>query len=323
MSKIILSMDAGKHHGKCSGINVEEDGLNTREYKIRSKFYDLINGNIELADNNYKVELDGKSYIVGEQGTEESITSTNKATLLHKLCVYSLITEYIKPDTKDNEVYMVLSCPLNLLSSVELKEEYKDFIANNNKEINVVVNEKKYTFTIKAITIKSEGSGVYYLNKEKFKGKDYLLVDIGGLNMQVCLYRNGIAQVEERFTEMTGSKKLIRDIKKALELHTKGNAVTLNDAQKALEDKIYIKDQKTKNIIKNVITEYIEKDVIKTIGENLTIDINTVIPLFIGGTVMDIKEEIQEVLDFKAEIQDDAQFASVKGLFKIAYAKYN
>lgn len=319
--KVIMSLDPGKNRAKAVGIAGDVE-VTPKLETLRSKYYDFDNGDLDVAGDSCKISFEGKDYIVGEQGTIDATEETNKTSLIHKLCSYILITRYIKPDTHDNEIYAVLACPLNLLKSPEYKEEYKAFIMNNGKEVSIVVGGNQYFFTIKDITIKSEGSGVLYLNKDKFINKEYLVIDIGGLNMQGCLYINGVAQAESRFTEMTGSTKLIQDIRDALEIYRKGRPVSLVQAETALKDKVFVNIDETRPLIKDTIKKYILNDVVKPI-QSRRIDLDTVIPLFIGGTILDIKEEVREVIKTnKIEIQDDPQMASVNGLFKIAYAKY-
>jgi plasmid segregation protein ParM len=199
MCKLILSIDSGKFLTKAIGLNNNDNLVEGKRIKVRSKMYDLSDGDIELAGESFIVAFDGKKVIVGEQGTIDGAEETNKATLFHKLCIYTAITQYVKPQ-ESTEVYMVLSCPLNLLKSVEYKEEYKNFIMNDGKEIKIIVSDEEYIFTIKDITIKSEGSGVLYLNKERFYNCEIGLIDIGGLNMQFCKYVNGVPQPESRFT---------------------------------------------------------------------------------------------------------------------------
>lgn len=328
MSKLILSIDPGKYLTKVIALKDNEeitdiDFLKDKRIFFRSKMYDLEDGDVELQGKSYLTEYDGRKIIIGDQGNVDGAEETNKATLLHKLCVYTAITQYIVPNEKI-DVYMVLSCPLNLLKSKEYKDEYKEFIGNGGKEINILVNNENYIFTIKSITIKSEGSGILYLDKEKFGNCEVALIDIGGLNMQFCKYINGAAVPESRFTEMTGGNKLVQDIKEALEITLKGKPISFEQSEQALKDKVLRINNsdvdESREIIKNRIQRYIKNDIVRNITKRRN-SLELMQPIVVGGTCLNIKEELKSAVE-NIEIQNDPQWASVEGLFNIAYLKY-
>lgn len=328
MSKLILSIDPGKYLTKAIALKDDEELIDTDFLKnkrvfFRSKMYDLDDGDVELQGKSYFTEYDGRKIIIGDQGNVDGAEETNKATLLHKLCIYTAITQYIVPEEK-TDVYMVLSCPLNLLKSKKYKDEYKEFIGNDGKEISISVNKENYIFTIKSITIKSEGSGILYLNKDKFINCEVALIDIGGLNMQFCKYINGAAVPESRFTEMTGGNKLVQDIEEALEITLKGKPISFEQAEEALKDKVLRINNsdvdESRNIIRNRIQRYIRNDIVRNITKRRN-SLELMQPIVVGGTCLNIQEELKSVIE-NVEIQEDPQWASVEGLFKIAYLKY-
>ncbi|MCR3758904.1 ParM/StbA family protein [Clostridium felsineum] len=328
MSKLIISIDPGKYLTKSIALKDNEeitdvDFLKDKRIFFRSKMYDLEDGDVELQGKSYLTEYDGRKIIIGDQGDVDGSEETNKATLLHKLCVYTAITQCIVPKEKI-DVYMVLSCPLNLLKSKEYKDEYKEFIGNGGKEINILVNNENYIFTIKSITIKSEGSGILYLDKEKFSNCEVALIDIGGLNMQFCKYTNGFAVPESRFTEMTGGNKLVQDIKEALEITLRGKPISFEQSEQALKDKVLRINNsdvdESREIIKNKIQRYIKNDIVRNITKRRN-SLELMQPIIVGGTCLNIKEELKSAIE-NIEIQNDPQWASVEGLFNIAYLKY-
>lgn len=323
MSKLIVALDPGKYLTKAIGKNLDSKDIEPENVSFRTKMYDLEDGELDVAGNSFLVNYGEKEVIIGEQGTEDGTDETNKASMLHKLASYVAITRYIKPDT-ENEVYMVLACPLNLLKSAEYKEEYKNYIMNDGKEVSITVDGLNYKFTVKEITLKAEGSGVIFLNKDKFKEKQYGIIDIGGLNMQFCLYVNGVAQADSRFTEMNGSNKLIEGLREDLEIMRKGKPLTYEQVENALKDKVLkLKNkevEESRPIIKERIRKYIAGDVVKEITKR-RIDLDSIHPLLVGGTSEYIKQEIKDIIEH-IEVQDNPQWAPVEGLFKIAYAKY-
>ena len=323
VSKVILSIDSGKFLTKAVGINEEDSLIEGKRISFRSKLYDLSDGDVEIAGNSFNVEYDDRKFIIGEQGNVDGVEDTNKATLLHKLCIYTAITKYIEPNEKA-KIYMVMACPINLLKSAQYKEEYKSFIMNNHNEINIKVNNEDFIFTVEDITIKSEGSGILYLDRERFINSEVGLIDIGGLNMQFCKYVNGVAIPESRLTEMTGSNKLVQDIKEDLEILLKGKPVAFEKAEQALENKVLKINnadmEESREVLRNRIHKYIVNDVIRKITKR-RISLGLLQPIVVGGTCLNIKEELKKEIE-NVEIQEDPQWASVEGLFKIAFAKY-
>lgn len=319
MNEYVFSMDSGKDLSKILGGKVESGNINPKLMTLPSRLYNLDEGEMDVAGNSYYVEYEGNRYIVGEQGDEKAINTSDKAVLLHKLCIYALICQYIEPNVRDTDVSIVLACPLNLLKSKEYKERFKNYIGNDGEDIEIVVGKNNYYFRIKDITLKAEGSGVLYLDKDKFKNKQCLIIDIGGLNLQGSLYINGVSQVDVRFTEMYGSNVLNSIVRERLEIFRKGKRVTISQVESAIRSRS-LTGADGKEVIEKAIKNYIRKYVVRPIIDR-GIDLETVLPIVIGGTVLGIKNEIEEVIP-NAEIVGEPQMASLKGLYKIAFAKY-
>lgn len=321
MSKIILSADLGKYDVKVVGRDLEKD-KEIKEVCFRTKMYDLKNGFIELQGNSYEIDFDGKQYIVGEQGTDNS-NDTSKTNLLHKLCCYAAITNFIEPGTKGNEIYMVLACPLSVLQIQSAKDEYKNFIKGDG-EVNITVNNKKYSFTIKEIMIKAEGSGILYLEKAMFTDKDVAVVDLGGLNMSFSLFRNGVCNNKERFIEELGGNYLVQKIREHLIRYKNGNLVSLDQAEMSLK-KGYLPqggeiDAASISSITNAKEEYF-KDILKNIKQNgYEID-NLDKIIFVGGTTQNIKNQISKHIKHSF-VPQNSNMTTVNGLYKIAFAKW-
>lgn len=322
MSKFVLSADIGKFETALFGrdVSLHEDSLKIET--IRTKMYDLDNGFIEVEGKSQLIEFEGKKYIVGDQGQEKS-DDTSKVHLLHQLTCYTMITKFLEPDTEDNELYMTLACPISMIQVPAVKEEYKEFIKGNGP-ITVVVDGNKYTFEIKDITIKTEGSGIVYLEPKKFENQTVAIIDLGGLNMGFSLYKNKSCKKEDRFLEECGTDRLIEIVREQLSVFKKGNIVSEDEATKALNDgglkhvgKI---DPKSSEFIdKSKISYY--NEVLKHIkSHKFNIDIIDSV-IFVGGTTNHIKDVIDDKLKH-SYIPDEPQFSTVKGLYKVAFKKY-
>ncbi len=322
MKRYVMSADIGKFESNLIGRCLEGTKEDIKKVNFRTKMYNLEEGYIDVEGNSHKVELDGGTYIIGEQGQDKSY-DTSKTQLLHKLACYTAITQFLEPDTEDNKISMVLACPLSVLRSQEAKEEYKAFIKAEG-EINITVDNKPYTFEITDIMIKAEGSGIVYLEPERFEGKNTLIVDLGGLNLGGSLYKNKVCKNEDRFIEECGHDRLVEDVRYQLIEYRKGNNITVDDAEKALldgglkksgeidiESVSYLRKAK-ENYYKEVMT-YIKKN-------KIDIDLLDEV-VFVGGTAQHIKEIISKQIRH-SYIPVNSQWCTVEGLYKIAIKKY-
>lgn len=322
MSKFVLSADIGKHETELVGrdVSLNEESLHIET--IRTKMYDLDDGFIEVEGKSHLIEFEGKKYIVGDQGQEKS-EDTSKTQLLHQLSCYTMITKFLKPNTEDNELYMTLACPISVIQVPTAKDEYKEFIKGNGP-ITVVVDGAKYNFEIKEITIKTEGSGVVYLEPKRFENQTVAIVDLGGLNMGFSLYKNKSCKKEDRFIEECGTDRLIEIVREQLSIYKKGNIISEDEATKALNDgglkesgKIDTKSSeyvtKAKNVYYNEVMKHIK-------SHKFSIDrVDSVI--FVGGTTHHIKDIITRELGH-SYIPEEPQLCTVRGLYKVAFKKY-
>lgn len=308
--KLILSLDVGKYDTKCVGRSIDEGVEDIKKICFRTKYYDLAEGYLDVQGNSYKVEFEGKEYIIGEQGDSKSY-DTSKTHLIHKLSAYTAITQYLEPETKGNEVYMVLACPLSVLKIQESKEEYKSFIKGDGK-INIAVDGKPYSFEIKDITIKAEGSGILYLEREKFKDSNVAVIDLGGLNMGFSLYRNGVCKNEDRFIEECGANALTEIVRNELINYKNGNLVSYDQAEQALEKNYLPKngkaDPKSTEAIDRAKERYFDKVMghVKSHGFKLE-ELDRVI--FVGGTSQRIASVIITELEH-SYIPHDSQWCT-------------
>lgn len=322
MKKIILSADIGKYETELIGRDLELTADDRKTVRFRTKMYDLAEGYIDVEGNSHLVELNKKSYIVGEQGQDKS-EDTSKTQFLHQISCYTAITQFIEPGTKDNEIYMVLACPLSVLLIQDAKEEYKEFIKGKGT-IKISVDGKDYEFEIKDIMIKAEGSGIIYLEPNLFNDQAVGIVDLGGLNMGFSLYNNKVCKKDDRFIEECGTDRLIDIVREQLAIYKKGNLVNKEIAEKALNEGGLKKAGK----IDTESTVYVEKakeiyfeEVLKNIkAHKFNIDeLDRVV--FVGGTSQHIKENITNKLNH-SYIPVNSQLSTVEGLYKVAFKKY-
>ena len=322
MKRYVLSADIGKYETNIIGRDLDGSKDDIKRVNFRTKMYDLEEGYIDVEGNSHKTELEGKEYIVGEQGQDKS-DDTSKTIFLHKLACYTAITQFLEPNTKDNKISMVLACPLSVLRSQSAKEEYKSFIKGNG-DIDITVDGNHYNFEIVDIMIKAEGSGIIYLEPELFENKNVLIVDLGGLNLGGSLYRNKVCKNEDRFIEECGHDRLVENVRYQLIDYRKGNNITIDEAEKALKDNGLKKagqiDSESVTYLNKSKDNYF-KEVMKYIKSH-KVDINLLDKVvFVGGTTQHIKEIINKEISH-SYIPVNSQWSTAEGLYKIAINKY-
>lgn len=322
MKKFILSSDIGKYETELIGRDIELTAEDRKIVKFRTKMYDLSEGYIDIEGNSHLVEIDNKSYIVGEQGQDKS-EDTSKTQFLHKLACYTAITQFLEPGSKNNEIYMVLACPISVLLIQDAKEEYKEFIKGNGP-IKIIVDHKDYEFEIKEIMIKAEGSGIVYLEPNLFTEQSIGIVDLGGLNMGWSLYNNKVCKKDDRFIEECGTDRLLDIVREKLAIYKKGNLVNKEIAEKALLEGGLKKsgkiDIESVSYVSEAKERYFEEVLrhIKTHKFNID-ELDRVV--FVGGTSQHIKDNITNRISH-AYIPVNSQLSTVEGLYKVAFKKY-
>lgn len=322
MNKYVLTADIGKYETNLIGRNLEGTVEDVKQVSLRTKMYDLSEGDIDIEGKSYKIEFNNKSHIIGEMGQDKSY-DTSKTNELHQLACYVAITRYLEAETKDNKISMVLACPLSVLRTPIAKEEYKQLIKGNG-EIHVVVNNKNYYFEIEDIMLKAEGSGIIFLEQERFLGKNVLVLDLGGLNLGISLYRNKVCKNEDRFIEECGTDKLITFVSEQLTEYRKGNLVDDDTCEAALKNG----GLKNAGELDMDSTSYIQKakhkyfnEVMKQVKKH-KIDINTLDEvIFVGGTTHHIKAIITDKIKH-SYIPSKPQWCTAKGLYRVAIKKY-
>lgn len=321
VEEYVIALDIGKYETKAIGRPIEGTVDDIKRINFRTKMYDLSNGYIDVEGNSHKVKFGGKEFIIGEQGETKS-TDTSKTNLLHQLSAYVAITRFLKTNTH-NRINLVLACPISVLKIAEAKEAYKNFIKGNGV-ITIEVGDKTFKFEIENVTIKAEGSGILFTEPEFFKGKNIGIIDFGGLNMGVSIYRNSVCKQNDRFIEEFGANKLTLYVKDAMTSLNNGNVVGYDTAEQALENG-HMKElgeiradslNKIKEVKQKFLFDAIE--IIKTNSIKLE-EFDGLV--FVGGTTQKLKEQVLKKYP-NASIPNNSQWTTVEGLYMVACAKY-
>lgn len=321
---IVMSVDAGKYDLKAVGKDVEGTTDDIEKLNFRAKKLKTEDEHIDVEGKSFKVKYNNELYVVGEQGeTEPEDFSTSKNSLLHQLCAYTAITQLLEPDTKGNKIHMVLACPLSAIKAGIGKEEYRNRIKGDGV-INLQVDDENYSFEIEDVMIKAEGSGVINLYPEVFKDKKVAILDFGGLNLNFCVYENGVALTDTRDTLQLGSSRLVKFVGDALSAYLKGDILSTEESEKALNDGHLMKlgsvDSESIQPINDAKDAFVQTAIKEVCAKGVKLDKMDGIVL-VGGTSKKIIEAFRKPFP-NAFMPNDPQWSTAEGLYRVAWKKY-
>ena len=201
----LVAIDAGKSDTKA---RMRRSDGSDKEITFATKMDETSRD--QAAHGSFIVEYNGKNYLLGAQAETGSATSS-KAELLHKVATYAAIHQLV--DNND-EVFVIIGCPLAICENKTKKEEYLKFIFPD-PEVTLTLNGTTKHFTVKKVMIAAESSGVIAIDPDYRKGL-IGVIDIGGLNINCCVYHDGYSVISTLFTDNYGSNVFKENLKKAL-----------------------------------------------------------------------------------------------------------
>lgn len=303
---MLISIDPGKYATKAMS--------KSQRLTFRTKL--SLDPNIDITGNSYKVQFQNQAYIVGEMAEEQSY-DVSKASIVHKLATYTAISQL----AYDHRIQLVLGCPLSIYKNPDQKSRYKDYIWDNHN-VAITVNAAPYDFTIDNILILPESCGIVYLYPSLFKNKRVAVIDLGGLNMNFCIYDNYIHQVSSMFTLNLGGydleAKLLNELSSSynMVLNQQDARYIMQQGGLKLNGKI---DNGSITLVNEIVEAYLSKvlQAVKMHNFNLsTLDV-----CFVGGTSKLIENKIVEQVPH-AYIPENSEWCNSEGFYKIGMMKY-
>lgn len=160
------------------------------------------NGNIfksavAIANDNFNIgkseifAFEGNYYIVGDKALKKSFdyaTDLRKTEQYHtKVCIYYTLSKF-QPDTYIE--YNLVNLGLPIGKYFALKDSYKQMFDLKNNVPVMVDNTIKH-IKINRIEVIPESAGIFYSeNIDEFQDRKVIVVDIGGLSVDVSVYED-------------------------------------------------------------------------------------------------------------------------------------
>jgi plasmid segregation protein ParM len=320
---LAIAVDSGKHTTKsvCS--------INGTLHKIqfRTKLQEIQNLGIDITANSHIIEFEGKTYLIGDMVAENKTSyDITKHSMEHLLCIYLAIAKFIEKVSTKNigipNIRLAVNVPLNIYKNAILKDDYEQFIQNQQRAISLRVNGRAFIFRIEKVILLPEGTGPIYTKIGDFKTKRSLIVDIGGLNVNYCSF-NGLVPLLDTMVISNSGINILRS-KIAEKLTSRyGISVSDEDVEQILKDGYYLyangtKQEDSKEIIEDLITAHVTELLNYAKSRGLSFNNTTVV--FCGGGSLLLKEEILKQYP-SAIIEQDGQFSNVLSFYKILEVK--
>ncbi|WP_047154566.1 ParM/StbA family protein [Aneurinibacillus tyrosinisolvens] len=324
-NQLSIAIDSGKHSTKsASYINGT-----LQKVRFRTKVQGVENLGIDIPMNNYLLELEGNSFLIGDSVSENrSDFSLSKNTKEHLLCIYLSIVKFLEKMGLINSgiptIRLAVNLPLSHYKNAKFRQEYEESILNSQKPISLRINQKPFIFRIQSVLFLPEGTGPIYSRISEYRNKRVLIFDIGSLNVNFCEYQSLVPRLDSMFLSTQGINILRSKITE--ELTTKyakyGISISQDDAEQILRDGYLfangIKQEESKAVIEDCKSSHVVE--IFNFAKSRGLTFNNSILLFCGGGSIILKEAILSEFP-SAVIDTDGVYANVLSYLKIMEAK--
>ena len=303
-----IAVDTGKFATKA--VTLRGDG-SERFITFRTKSEETLR--TVAQGKSYIVEYKGKRYLVGEQA-EVSSAKLTKAEDIHRISTYTAIHQLANGD---DTVVVAIGCPLSVFENPESKEAYKKYMFPD-RQIEIKVNDTTKKLTILSVIVFPESSGIIYLDR-KYESMSAGIIDIGGLNVNACVYNKTMPIISTLFTENLGSNVLAQNLKNAL-----ATKYGEDIPQWMMEDILregYVVDnmessgirEGSKEFIADFKKKHIESIIKKCEANGWNLRLTSLV--FTGGTSELLRNEILQVIP-GAIICEEPEKVNVRGFLK-------
>lgn len=303
-----IAVDTGKFATKA--VTLRGDG-SERFITFRTKSEETLR--TEAQGKSYIVEYKSKRYLVGEQA-EVSSAKLTKAEDIHRISTYTAIHQLANGD---DTVVVAIGCPLSVFENPESKEAYKKYMFPD-RQIEIKVNETTKKLTILSVLVFPESSGIIYLDR-KYESMSAGIIDIGGLNVNACVYNKTMPIISTLFTENLGSNVLAQNLKNALATKY-GEDIPQWMMEDILRDGYVVDNmsssgirQGSKEFIADFKKKHIESIIKKCEANGWNLRLTRLV--FTGGTSELLRNEILQVIP-GAIICEEPEKVNVRGFLK-------
>lgn len=319
MNTLYIAIDAGKDSTKY----VYQNEFNLQRNMFRTKVQNIENLGVDVENNTFTVEFNGKKYLIGDMVNENKLSfDLTKQTIEHKLAVYLAISKVITkyPALK---IKIAVGAPLSIYKNKKLKDNYRNYILNDGF-VSMKVNEESIRFNIDDVLVLPESIGPIYSNLNDYRNCRVTVIDIGGLNTNICRFNNLVPDISTMLVANKGGNILKSKIADTLTKEY-GTLIYKSDVEQILKDGgiLYLNGTPQNESIEliigimkehlNDIINFSKQNELDILGSNGKV-------IFSGGGSLLLKNIIKETYPH-ALISSDAQFVNAMSFYKILMIK--
>lgn len=314
-----ISVDSGKYSTKAIRKKSNDKPEESLVFMTKADETDTDFGTL-CSGNTYRVEFNGKKYLVGDNAVHDSFVET-KAEEIHRLCTYTAIAKLV--DNGD-EVSLVVGCPLSIFSNKEARKQYASFMKGSG-EITIRVNNLVRHFTIVKVLVLPESAGVVYLNYNGYINKTVAVIDMGGLNTNGAVYKSIAPIPSTIFTTRLGGKEMVKSLLDILNTRLNLTVPIQMYQMDEIMKKGYVPSRTSKDLeeqSRKIIHEYRLQHIRNLYDACVSHDwsLDSLEIIFVGGTSLLLKDEIKEVFRVEEDsFFEDAEMLNARG-FLVALA---
>ena len=294
---MILGIDVGYSHTKVYGKNLEFCFKSTIE-----------EGSLDIG-NSIVVEIEGKTYTVGENNGVYATEINKIHSENFKVCLYTAIAKAMKSKNKNKEcIQLVTGLPAQYYQAQKqaLIDELK------GKKVTITLNESAKRFEITDVIVFPQSAGVLLLEPNKLTG-DTCIIDIGGFTVDVSYFND--KKLRKLNTLELGmnvvGNELVQKIKSEY-----GVSYDVLKADDLLNNKEIVKDGIEINI-EELVDSVLEKHTNIIINRLKGIpEFNMSKRIFIGGGSLRLSKFLDQDLDI------ETIYTNAKAFYMIGVEKY-
>lgn len=314
MAKVVkgdfIVVDPGKHEVK--GMVFTKTGTikGVFSFPSISKKVRGFNNNETSSSKQFRLNFDGKNYLVGEGVPAEFNTDTSKINKHHQLCVYSSVAALV--GNTGEPINLVIGSPTNDFELDESVDSYKELVMNNNDgNIQMKWNGSEKSFEIASLEVFPEGMAVLPRAMNKKPGKIHV-VDIGGQNVNYRLYDEKGNTIKYFSLDYAGMNKMENFLQTELRLSTLNQAIDFDsiDWNRAIsegripeldvminngEKNLLIGFTDTADFIKDRVEDFIDREIVIPFGQRgIQLVARGHAILFTGGGSLRLENHLKE-----------------------------